>query len=210
MHETICNFPVFEKLTSTCVEKYHTPTVGYIGAVSPLRGILKILEALKILEKKGVRTKFECIGPVDKELRCIIDNIIKSYQMQKVFIRGYMKPDEGLKIIASCHIGLAILKNIPNYIESYPTKIFEYMALGLPVITSDFPLYKKIIQEANCGYCVDPENATEIADAIEYLIAHPEEANQMGQNGKEAVQGKYSWRNEEIKLIGFYFKIINI
>ena len=52
MHETICNFPLFEKLTSTCVEKYHSPTVGYIGGVTALRGILKILEALKILEKK--------------------------------------------------------------------------------------------------------------------------------------------------------------
>ena len=129
--------------------------------------------------------------------------------MQKVFIRGYMKPDEGIKIIAACHIGLAILKNTPNYIESYPTKIFEYMALGLPVITSDFPLYKKIIREAECGFCVNPENSTEIANAIEYLIIHPEEARQMGQNGKRAVEKNYDWKYEEIKLNKFYQIVLN-
>jgi len=67
-------------------------------------------------------------------------------KLQKVFIRGYMKLDEGVKITAAWHIGFAILKNIPYCIESYSTKIFEYMILGLPVITSDFPLYKKIFK----------------------------------------------------------------
>jgi glycosyltransferase involved in cell wall biosynthesis len=209
LHETICNFPIFENVATICVEKSQTPTVGYIGVVHYSRGILLILQALKILEERGVRANFECIGPINTELPSAINTIINSFKRQKVFVRGYMKPYEGLKIISSCHIGLAILKNTPNYVESFPTKIFEYMALGLPVIASDFPLYKNIVQEAGCGYCVNPENAIEVADAIDYLVTHPEEACGMGKKGKEAVKIKYNWNSEKIKLETFYQKLLN-
>ena len=59
------------------------------------------------------------------------------------------------------------------------------MSAGLPIITSNFPLWKEIVEGNNCGICVNPLEPKEIAEAIEYIMTHPNEAEQMGQNGKK-------------------------
>lgn len=88
------------------------------------------------------------------------------------------------------------------------TKLFEIMAASIPVICTDYRLWKQIIEENNCGICVDPDDVSEIAKAIEYLEAHPEEAAQMGANGRRAVREKYNWQNEAKKLALFYEKVL--
>lgn len=78
------------------------------------------------------------------------------------------------------------------------------MAAGLPVIASNFPMWEKIINEENCGICVDPTDPLSISKAIEYLVDHPVEVEKMGQRGVEAAQRKYNWSVEEKKLIEIY------
>ena len=82
------------------------------------------------------------------------------------------------------------------------------MSAGLPVIGSNFPLWKALIEDNHCGICVDPENSNEIARAIAYLVAHPEIAQQMGENGKKMVQNTYNWTAEEKRLVAFYQKVL--
>jgi len=78
------------------------------------------------------------------------------------------------------------------------------MGVGLPVIVSDFPELKKIVEGNRCGICVNPLEPKEIAKAVEYLIEHPEEAKEMGENGRKAVLEKYNWENESKKLLKVY------
>jgi glycosyltransferase involved in cell wall biosynthesis len=78
------------------------------------------------------------------------------------------------------------------------------MSAGLPVLASDFPLWREIIDDAKCGLLVDPLNVKQIADAICYLLDNPEEAEEMGRNGYKAVHEKYNWISEIEKLNGFY------
>jgi len=85
-----------------------------------------------------------------------------------------------------------------------PNKIFEYMAAALPIVASNFPLWKEIIEGNHCGICVNPLDPKEIARVIEYLIEHPEEAKKMGENGRKAVLEKYNWENESKKLLDVY------
>jgi len=117
---------------------------------------------------------------------------------------GKVKHEEVYTILPRCHVGMAILHPTPNNIESVVTKLFEYMAVGLPVIASNFPLYKELIEGNNCGLTVDPLNPREIAQAVEYLIEHPDEARKMGENGRKAVVVKYNWETESKKLIDVY------
>lgn len=76
--------------------------------------------------------------------------------------------------------------------------------MGLPVIASNFPLWKEVVEGNNCGLTVDPLDPSEIARAVEYLIEHPEEARRMGENDRRAVQQKYDWENESRKLLAMY------
>lgn len=72
-------------------------------------------------------------------------------------------------------------------------KIFESMEAALPIICQDVPVYRKLINDYHCGVLADVNNIESIKEAIQYLVAHKEEAYEMGQNGRRAVIEKYSW-----------------
>ena len=76
----------------------------------------------------------------------------------------------------------------------------------LPIIASDFPIWREIITEANSGVLVNPEDIVAIRDAIKYYIDHPVEAQETGERGYRVATGKYNWRIEEKKLVDFYKK----
>lgn len=100
--------------------------------------------------------------------------------------------------------GLVTLHPTQSYVDALPVKMFEYMAAGLPVIASNFPLWIDIIEGSGCGLCVDPLKPTEIAAAIDYLADNPEVVQTMSQNGQNAIKNKFNWAIEEFKLLEFY------
>ena len=86
--------------------------------------------------------------------------------------------------------------------------MFEYMSVGLPVIVSGFPLWRRIVDEAGCGLPVDPLNPQAIADAMVWILDHPAEAEAMGRRGREAVEKYYNWETETDKLAALYKKLL--
>jgi glycosyltransferase involved in cell wall biosynthesis len=82
--------------------------------------------------------------------------------------------------------------------------MFEYMSAGIPVIASDFPLWREILSKAKCGLSVNPGRPLEIAKAIEFVLTHPAEAEGMGRNGREAVVRELNWQHQEQKLLALY------
>lgn len=128
-------------------------------------------------------------------------------QRDRVVIHGHVDQDDAFPIMTKCIAGLALLKPVGDYPGSYPTKLFEYMALGLPVITSDFPLYRSVIETHQCGFCVDPTDVIAIVERIKWLSEHPLEAQRMGGKGKIGVVDLYSWRSEANILLELYQNI---
>ena len=185
------------------------PTLAYVGAVSRDRGSVATLEALKLLAERDVSVGWLCIGPIspaahESELVAFVEE----HGLPRVEFTGYIKSSQAIKRIAACTIGIAVLQPAPNFVESYPTKIFEYMALGMPVVTSRFPLYQEVVEQSQCGICVDPTDANEIADAIESLVQHPELSQQYGDRGRRAVRETYNWGVEFKKLRAFYEQVL--
>ncbi len=101
-------------------------------------------------------------------------------------------------------VALVLFHPLPEHQRAYPNKLFEAMAAGVPLVASDFPLWRRIVQEAKCGLLVDPLSPESIAAAIEFLLANPAEAKRMGQAGRAAVRGTYHWEREAIKLLDLY------
>ncbi len=121
---------------------------------------------------------------------------------------GYTDQRAALPYADQTTAGLALLKPVGDYPESYTTKMFEYMALGLPVITADFPLYRDVIERHNCGFCVSAYDSRQVADALAFLIEHPDEAHRMGQRGRRAVEQAFNWNSEAEKLLAFYTLVL--
>jgi len=204
----IKNMPIVDQLCHINNSKYFATTAGYIGGVTQDRGSLVTLEAMRILKDQGVPISIEFIGPYDDQHGNELKNYVNKYQLDGVSLRGYMVAGEGYQRLSSCHVGLAILRPIPNYLESYPTKMFEYMALGLPVITSNFLLYREVVEKSRCGICIDPENPAQLASAIKWIVDHPGKAREMGLRGKAEVLRKYNWSSESKRLITFYEEVL--
>jgi glycosyltransferase involved in cell wall biosynthesis len=107
-------------------------------------------------------------------------------------------------VMARSLAGIVTFLPLPNHLDSHPTKMFEYMSSGIPVIASDFPLWRTIVEGNHCGVCVDPLDPGAIAAAIDYLADHPDIARSMGDKGRKAVLEKYNWDVESKKLTDLY------
>jgi glycosyltransferase involved in cell wall biosynthesis len=173
----------------------------YVGGISRIRGAVEMVRALEFLEHIP-DLRLDLIGrfeppELERELR-----ELPGYQ--RVRFLGWLPWEEAWEHAGAASIGLLLFLPAPNHERSLPNKLFEYMAAGLPVIASNFPLWKEIVEGNNCGLCIDSLNPKAIAKAIEYLLEHPEEVRKMGENGRRAVLEKYNWEQEAKKLLAMY------
>ncbi len=204
----VLNMPLVEEIRTINVPRCTNPTIGYFGVVAPLRGSIVLIEALRLLKEQGMFVGLELIGPIQDEHRRELGDLVERYGLRAVNVRGYMEARRGWEIMAGCTLGAALLAPVPNYMGSYPTKIFEYMCMGIPVLASNFPLYKTIVEDLNCGYCVDSRVPAEVAKAIRRTIEDPVLAANLGENGRTAVAERFNWSNEFKKLEGLYVDVL--
>lgn len=208
-HTVVVENMVASSLASVEAPKYADFTLVYVGGVTRGRGIGVTLAALESLWEMGETVRFECVGPIyDQSLRAESEAFAKRWG-DRVRFHGRRSSAEAMKIAARAHVGLAILQPCPNYIESFPTKMFEYMGLGLPLIASDFPLYRNVVETEGTGICVDPTDSEAVIAAILSLKEDPATVAAMGERGKLAVAERYNWKGEEQKLLRFYESILN-
>jgi glycosyltransferase involved in cell wall biosynthesis len=199
----VLNLPDLDTLLAIPLAR-QSGRIVYVGRVSRGRGSLRMIEAVQLLRERGLDIALDIVGPVAEAHREELVAAIERARLSNVRLHGYMKPMEAWRLAAGAVAGLAVLEPEPNYVESFPTKMFEYMALGLPVIVSDFPLYREVVESSSCGLCVDPLDSAALAAALEQLVRDPTMAQQFGRNGREAVQKRYRWDQQLDALEGFY------
>lgn len=177
----------------------------YIGSITFDRGIGIILQAMSNLKANYSNIHFHCVGPCDEDVRKLVDEEVRKLNLgNQVTFYGLLPLADAYQIAKHCDVGLSVLKPLPNYITSYSTKIFEYMYVGLPVITSHFPLYREVVEKYNCGVCVDPNDIVSLQKALEQYVNNPELIQLQGKNGHFAAKDTFNWDREEKKLIQFY------
>lgn len=177
--------------------------VAYVGGITAVRGIREIVQALP-LAKTDVRLQ---LGGRFSE-PALEDEIKSEPGWRKVDELGWLDREQVAAVLRRSVAGLVTLHPAINYIDSLPVKMFEYMSAGIPVIASNFPLWREIIEGNDCGVCVDPLDAGAIAEAIDFVVANPKRARQMGQNGQRAVAERYNWAVEEKKLLALYSALL--
>lgn len=199
----INNFPLLGELAIGEIDwSKKESQVCYVGGIARIRGILEVVQAMRLVNS-GVRLQ---LGGSFSEA---------AFESETKEEKGWVKVDElgwldrdGVRSALQRSVaGLVTLHPVINYLDALPVKMFEYMIAGIPVIASNFPLWREIIEGNQCGLCVDPLDPVAIAEAIDYLINNTQEAEQMGRNGQKAVEEKYNWAIEERKLLTFYQSI---
>ncbi len=204
----IQNFPRLDELSTIKNEvtwEERLDTVIYIGGIDISLGIKEIVEAIELVQRK-LNTQLILAGKFSPE--SLIKEIQNLPGWKNVEYRGFLSHKEVIKLLKKVKAGLAVLRPEPRYLVSYATKLFEYMSLEIPVIASDFPLWRKIVEGAGCGLLVDPLDPQAIAVAIVHILKHPEEAAKMGKRGRKAVEDMYNWSNEEKKLLWLYKNLL--
>ena len=123
--------------------------------------------------------------------------------------RYQIKSDRSIRtgLIGKSKVGLVLLHPTSNHLNSLPVKMFEYMAGGIPVIASDFKVWKEIIEGNKCGICVNPFDLAEIRNAVQFLVENESRRLEMGRNGQNAIRNKYLWNVEFKKLKKVYAEI---
>jgi glycosyltransferase involved in cell wall biosynthesis len=181
---------------------------GYLGGISSVRNFNFLLKAFEISHRISKNVKMLLVGPIeDQELKENISKMQNKYPDSFSYISR--KPyKEALQIMKNCDAGIIVLKPLPNVLNSSPNKLFEYMALGLPIVASDFPAWHKVLDEAKCTVYVDPLNVNDIAEKMVFLANNPEKAKQMGKRGKKIAFEKYNWEKVEGKLVTLYKKVL--
>ena len=96
------------------------------------------------------------------------------------------------------------LKRNPHHDTTYANKIFQYMALGKPLVVSDCPAQETLVKDVNCGLVHEAANSDDLAVKLNQLLEDSGLATQLGLNGKQAVNESLDWANTSIGLINFY------
>ena len=186
--------------------------VVYLGEMRRIRGILELIEAIKVVSKTINNIRVEFFGrAVPSNFEWEIKSKIQQLNLESyISVRGHLPYDEALGLARDANIGIVTFLPTPNNLSCLPNKLFEYMQLCLPVIASNFPHYAEIIGKSNCGLLVDPSDPNSIALGIIKLLSDPDLAKKMGNNGRRAVDNEYNWENESNKLLNFYSETLSV
>lgn len=197
----INNFPDLENfIIPESKDKEHD--VIYLGLMSKIRGIEEIVKMLEY-----TNASLSLIGSFQSKKEELFVKDMPTWN--DVNFLGRKNRKDVADILSKSKIGIVTFLPVPNHVNAQPNKIFEYMAAGIPVVTSNFPLWKEIVEKYNTGVCVDPHDPKAIAEAVNYLLKNKAIADEMGKNGKRIIQEKFSWKPESKKLIQIYQKVLN-
>lgn len=199
------NFPLLGELDCATPWALKQREVCYVGGIGAIRGIRELIQAGELLQSSA---RLNLVGQFDEPA---IEAELKAHPgWARVNQLGFLDRPGVRDVMQRSTAGMVTFHPLPNHLDAFPTKMFEYMSSGLPVIASDFPLWREIIDGNQCGLCIDPLDPEAIAEAIDYIVKNPDIARRMGANGRKAVMEKYNWSVEAVKLTDFYGAISNV
>jgi glycosyltransferase involved in cell wall biosynthesis len=200
------NFPIVEELTQVdgLVPFSERPNVvAYVGDLTRIRGVCEMVNAMSGSLPADSRLRIAgTFSP--RELK---EEVASLSGWSSVEFLGWQSREEVSDLFGMAQAGLVTFLPAPNHLRAQPNKLFEYMSAGLPVVASNFPLWREIINEADCGLLVDPTSPIEIAEAVRWIFEHPDEAEAMGRRGQKAVKERYNWNTEFINLKNLYQRL---
>jgi glycosyltransferase involved in cell wall biosynthesis len=174
----------------------------YTGGLTEAQAAREMMEAFAQLPEGMTGT---VAGRFDQD--ALEADVRASEGWKRVDYLGQVTRDGVMEAIRSARVGVVVDRGISNYLDAYSTKMFEYMACGVPVVCSNFPLWTRLMTEADCGVLVDPTDTRAIAAAIARLAEDPKEAERLGENGRQAILTRFNWEAQVARLEALYRRL---
>lgn len=205
----IQNFPLSSEISADgsagALVEQDVPHVVYMGGIAEIRGAREMLRAIDIVNQT-VPVKFLLGGPVMPP--DLLPELKQEAGWEHTEYIGFVDRKIAIEHMRTGICGLCIFYPLRNHVRAMPNKLFEYMAAGLPVVGSNFEYWKQFVTEIEAGILVDPKSPEEMADAILWMVQHPDDAARMGENGRQAVVESFNWDREAKNLIALYDSIL--
>lgn len=195
------NFPPLreEETTAPPVES-RDPIVVYVGAIGSARGADVMVDAMADADMPE-GWSLQLAGSMPAQLR---QRLGECPGWSEVEYLGVLQPEEARELLLRARVGFAVLQATPAYVDALPTKMFEYFAAGVPVIASDFPLWREIIDGHACGQLVDQRDPAAIARALRRYADDPALLAEHSVNARRAAVESLNWASEAGKLMQAY------
>lgn len=177
------------------------PSFAYVGTISAARGIREMVDALPIVNATDP-ARLTVVGEFRSQT--LRDEVGQSAGWQYVDYPGRVPHEQVSGYLRSAVAGLATLLPTPNHLISSPVKVFEYLAMGLPVIISDFPAWREMLDGVDCAIWVDPTQSEAIAEAMRTLLRDPERRAAMGLAARRAIVERFNWSTQLDNLATVY------
>jgi glycosyltransferase involved in cell wall biosynthesis len=194
----------FENLSITPRKKDSDSfVIFYGGAINKHRGLQVVLEAIKINSEKGINVSLWIVGAgsFKKTLEELSDSLdIRSH----IRFFGHKPFNEMLEILAESDVAIIPHIRTENNDASSPNKLYQYMYLNKPIISSDCTSLKRIITETKTGFIYKHDSAEELASLVEKLNNNNSLLTEIQDNGRKAVMEKYNWNIDRQRLLEAY------
>lgn len=203
--EIITNYPIYQE--PKIMPDFHKRVLVFAGGVSEQWSHKNIINSISKIKD----CQYNLCGKATPKY---LSELVQLQSWKNVNYFGSIPHEKVGEFLGNSYIGLALLKPSNNTDWQQGTlgntKIFEEMMAGLPVICTNFELWKQFEDKYKCAICINPDSEKELIRAIEYLFNNPKVAQKMGKNGRMAVKNYFSWDGEEKKLFNLYKKLLNI
>lgn len=199
------NFPILGELGGPREVRPDAPirTFVHAGGLTSVRGVFELVEAVGLANTQlGRQARLLLIGKF--ESAAFEEKCRSSAGWAFVDYHPWVDRRKLAELLAEADAGVVTFLPVPNHTSSQPNKLFEYMSLGLPLIASNFDLWKELIEVKGSGVLVDPNKPEQIAEAMAWMMDHPVDARTMGAKGRQAVETEFNWDAEFVKLLDMY------
>lgn len=176
----------------------------YIGGMSAERGATVMIDALG----DGQMPDDWRMNLAGSGAAGLMEALAQRPGWERVDFLGQIPPDEARDLILGSRVGLVLFQDNPAHRDSLPTKMFEYLAAGVPVIASDFPLWRTIVATHQCGQLVRQDSAGEVAKALARYASDAELLSTHSRNARELAVSTLNWAPEAARLTDAYREVL--
>lgn len=180
-------------------------TILFTGGHYDENGSMLLLEIAEAMQKRGIPAKIVATDRfVNDSYRERFESEIRRKKLSNIEIIRCVLPENIMEILNTGTIAVILGLRVAKAMKGIPTRLFEYMAAGLPIVSSDFAFPGEVIGSERAGLLAQPEKPDSFVDAIELLVRDKSFARSLGQNGQKAFIEKYSWESQIPSLLNFY------